>query len=238
MTTENPMQANESSFIQVSVREARMAVERILLTCELPKGYVAAVRECVLLSQSLGLGGFAAIGQAHATLARPDLSRMGAAEPAAGMTDFDGGGLHAWLVLPTAMDLAVAQARHDGRSELRVRNVGEPGELRVAEALAARHGCTAQVTDDAGATLVTVTNGPRPHGMAQWDPLLKHAMDHGWRFDRAHWRDIYALSNKALAPDSVLSRRHAGPVLVDAQGRVVGRTPIDDETDLRTLTNV
>ncbi|HSV84580.1 MAG TPA: hypothetical protein VLK85_35710 [Ramlibacter sp.] len=227
-----------ADFIHVSVREARMAVERILLTCELPKGYVPAVRECVLLSQSLGLGGFEALHQAHTLLARPDLARMQAAEGSKHEIEFDGGGLHAWIVLPTALDLAVANARRHGRCELRVRGVQCPEELHVAGALAKRHGAVAHVTEAGDAMVVSVINAARPRTAEQWDPLLRDAILHGWRFGRARWREVYALSNKALAPDSVVSRRHAGPVVVDAEGQLVGRVPVDDETDLRTLTNV
>jgi hypothetical protein len=176
--------------------------------------------------------------EAHATLGRPDLGRMRLEERSHHELDFDGGGLHAWLVLPTLLDLAVAAARRHGRSETRVRGVQRAAELQVAAALAVRHGAVAHVTSTEAGALITVTHAARPRTIEQWDPLLREAIQHGWRFERTRWREIYALSNKALAPDSVVSRRHAGPVVVDAEGRIVGRTPIDDETDLRTLTNV
>lgn len=230
--------ATSTEFIHVSVREARMAVERILLTCGIAKGYVPAVRDAVLLSQSLGLGGFERLRADRESLVNPALSAMKLHERRPDDLLFDGGGLHAWLVLPTACDLAVAAARRCGRAEMQLRHVVAPGELAVLAALAQRQGAQAQVQPVGDGASVRLSHAPRPRTIEDSDPWLMHAIRHGWPFGREAWREIYALSNKALAPDSVLSRRHAGPVLVDEQGRLVGRVPVDDETDLRTLTSV
>ncbi|HYF20733.1 MAG TPA: hypothetical protein VEA40_22900 [Ramlibacter sp.] len=133
-----------TELIHVSVREARMAVERILLTCRIAKGYVAAVRDGVLLSQALGLGGFERLREDRDAIAGSDLARMKSHRDG-GVTTVSGGGLHAWLVLPTACDLAVAAARRDGRAELRITDVRAPAELQVLAALARRYGARATV---------------------------------------------------------------------------------------------
>ncbi len=224
--------------IQVSVREARMAVERTLMTCGIAKGYVPAVRDCVLLSQSMGLAGFEGLLGQHAALSGADLTAIQLLDFDQDPMLLDGGGLHAWLVLPGAVDIGVAAARTRGSSTLRLVNVAHFAELQIAQALASRYATVAEVHPGQSETVIKLCNGPRPHGMAQWDPHLHQAIRHGYTFGRQRWREIYALSNKALAPDSVTSRRHAGPVLVDAAGQIVGRTPVDDETDLRTLTHV
>lgn len=49
------------------------------------------------------------------------------------------------------------------------------------------------------------------------------------------WWPLYKASLEALAPDSFESRRHAGTVRVEADGRIVGRVD-EDETDLAMLT--
>jgi hypothetical protein len=48
------------------------------------------------------------------------------------------------------------------------------------------------------------------------------------------WWPLYHASHEALAPDSFESRRHAGTIRVEADGRIVGRNE-EDETDLSLL---
>ena len=78
MTTDQ--QPVSDRAISMSVREARMYVGRILLTCGLPSGYAPAVTECVLTSQAAGCGGFAALLQCHAQLRMTEFSGIGVAE--------------------------------------------------------------------------------------------------------------------------------------------------------------
>jgi len=59
------------------------------------------------------------------------------------------------------------------------------------------------------------------------------ALRDGFAVSRALWRTLYDRSGEALTPDSIESRRHAGPVMVDAHGRVHGRD--DDDTDFELL---
>lgn len=215
--------------LHVSVREARMAVERTLLICGIPGGAVHGVRECILLSEALGLAGFRYLLEKHATLRWEAFSRIQLNACA-----LDGGGIHAWLVLPTLMDLAVADARREGSANYSVANVAAPQELKVAEALARRYGAVAAV---AGGKL-SVRNGSRPVTAAQWDPLLLAALRYGFDVEEGLWRALHSLSNGALAPDSVQSRRHAGPVVVRDDGSIQGRLPQDDDFDMSMLKKV
>jgi hypothetical protein len=215
--------------LHVSVREARMSVERTLLTCGVPGGAVHGVRECVLLSEALGLGGFEYLLRHHVTL-QWRLFRDVSFQDAT----LDGGGIHAWLVLPTLVDLAVAEARRGGRAVVTAANVAEPGELKIAEAMARRYGAVAEVS---GGRLC-VHNASRPVTMEQWDPLLLAAFRHGFDVEEDTWRALHSLSNRALAPDSVQSRRHAGPVVVNDDGSIQGRLPQDDDFDMSMLKKV
>lgn len=215
--------------LHVSVREARMSVERTLLTCGIPGGAVHGVRECVLLSEALGLGGFRHLLGGHGALRWDAFARV---EFRGFM--LDGGGIHAWLVLPTLVDLAVAQARREGETTIDVTNVAAGQELKVAEALARRYGA---VTAVAGGR-VSTRNAPRPVSMEQWDPLLLAAFRHGFDVEEDSWRALHSLSNGALAPDSVQSRRHAGPVVVNDDGSILGRLPQDDDFDMSMLKKV
>ena len=212
--------------LHVSVREARMSVERTLLICGIPGGAVHGVRECVLLSEALGLAGFRYLLQEHASLQWRAFERIEFKG-----TTLDGGGIHAWLLLPTLVDLAVAQARRDGTTSVAVANVLAPQELKVAEALVKRYGAAAEVT---GSTL-SVRNASRPVTAEQWDPFLLAAFRHGFDVEEGIWRALHSLSNSALAPDSIQSRRHAGPVVVRDDGSIEGRVPQDDDFDMSML---
>ena len=47
------------------------------------------------------------------------------------------------------------------------------------------------------------------------------------------WWRLYHVSNTALAADNPVSRRHAGHLIVQDDGSVIGRRDVDDDTDLR-----
>lgn len=213
----------------MKVREARLFVGRILLSCGLPPGVVHGVQECVLLSQSLGLGGFRLLLEKHAEL-------VWSAYTSVKVTGekVDGGGIHAWLLLPTLTDLAVDLARRNGSARISVTNVAAPRELQVACALAKRYGARGEISG----TLLTMTNASRPVSAEQWDPLLDAAMKRGYEVEESTLRGLHALSNRALAPDSVVSRRHAGPVVLADDGKLLGRLPSDDDFDMNMLKKV
>src|SRR6185295_3983903 len=109
-----------------------------------------------------------------------------------------------------------------------------PLELQIAAALAKRYGARGEVSG----TLVTMHNASLPRTAAQWDPLLDAAMRNGYDVEEGLWRAVHALSNGALAPDSPASRRHAGPVVLADDGRLLGRVPQDDDFDMNMLKKV
>lgn len=232
-----------SSMIQVSVREGRLVTDRLLLTLGIPSGYVIAVRECVLVSQSAGLGGFARLAADRTSLATPFVDTMKRSRDGSAIV-CEAGGSHAWIVLPTIVDLAVAAARKAGPSELHVRNVRASREMACVTHLAARHGVLAEATiantvdDHPGELRLAVRNTSRPRMFESRYPLLAHALVHGFEVDRELWRSLYDLSNGALVADSVQSRRHAGPVIVLDDGTVVGRPPADDDFDPAMLLSI
>lgn len=224
--------------IAMSVREARMYVGRILLTCGLPSGSVHAVTECVLASQSAGYGGFAALLRAYGELRMDGFARVHVTDVDPYTLDVDGGEVHAWILAPTLLDLAVDVTRRQGTATLRVRAVRAAGELLILSDLARRHGALVDVAFDAAAITITVTNGSPPRRAEQWDPLLLRALQRGYPVTESLWRDLHALSNGALARDSVVSRRHAGPLILLDDGTVVGRQPSDDDYDPDMLKSV
>jgi hypothetical protein len=67
------------------------------------------------------------------------------------------------------------------------------------------------------------------------DPLLRELQQDGVLIEAELWWRIYHLAQRALTPDSVVSRRHAGPLIVNDDGTVIGRKDNDDETDIGFL---
>ena len=214
---------NHSETMQLSVREVRMIVERILLAARLPQGFIPDVRDAIMYSHAMGLGGLSLFQQRFVAAAPLPHS------PATMEGDtLDGGDNHAWMVAPSALDFAVASHRNGGGA-LTVTNVRDVAELKLLEGFAGRYGASAQVTlknDDTGTVQVTGA-GSVP------DDILENVLAAGMPVPRALWQELYAFSHKALAKDSVVSRRHAGPVMVDAEGRVHGRD--DDDSDFAFL---
>ncbi len=215
------MSHNET--MQLSVREVRMIVERILLAARLPQGFIPDVRDAVMYSHAMGLGGLSLFQQQFVTAPSVLLSSM----KIDGDT-LDGGGNQAWIAAPSAIDFAIA-GHQNGGGMLTVRNVSDIAELRLLEGFAGRYGASAQITlKDEGTAIVHVSGDSDVR-----DSILENVLATGMPVPRALWQELYAFSHKALAKDSALSRRHAGPVMVDAEGRVHGRD--DDDSDFAFL---
>jgi len=218
-----------SEEVTLSVRETRMILERILLTTGLPDGFVPAVGNSILYSQAAKLGGLAAFEADVDALSKaklPTVSILG--EDPEGIY-VDANGNHAWLVSNDALDLVLARYRTGKSGDLEIRNALVPFELRVMEALAYRHGARVKVTVSAdGGTLQVLADG-----LSEPDAVMDEALRHGFPVPQWLWRSLYDRSGQALTPDSIESRRHAGPVMVDAEGRVHGRD--DDDTDFELL---
>lgn len=231
-----------STTMQVSVREARLVVERLLLTTGMPKGYISAVRECVLVSQVLGLRGFAGLSEDLPTLAAPFVDVLKYIGDGHSMS-FDGGGVHAWVAMPTILDLAIAASRRDGIREFTVSNMRSAGELSCVTHLAQRYGAAFDVKylpTESGSEVVVLSiyNTARARTFKARYPLLADALLHGFTTSRDLWHSLYERSSDALAPDSIQSRRHAGPVIVLDDGTIIGRPPADDDFDPAMLLSV
>lgn len=226
-------------ILHVAMRECRLVTERILLTLGLPQGCIAAIRESIVLSHAMKLGGFKRLHDTHATLAKIGYDAIRIVDTASGSLDIDGGDIHAWLIAQTTIDLAVDIARRHGSGTVRLLNVSAPEELAIIKGLATRYGAEATVEtaqqNGRAVTTVTARNAPRPRDLDHRDPYLAAAIRHHLTVEEPLWRALYQLSNTALAPDSVVSRRHAGPVILLDDGTIVGRLPADDDFDPKML---
>lgn len=210
--------------LRVMPREMRLMSERILSLTALPKGFALMIGDVVMLSQALGLGGFALLEQRLPLLRQADpraLTLEG--------DSLDAGGQQAWIVLASLIDHLGLQLAQGQPARITLRNLSDPAELAVAVPLGARVGLA--VTLDGLLARAT----PRA---TREDPVLHRLLHEGCQIEPALWWRIYDCAQTALTPDSVVSRRHAGPVIVTEDGRVIGRSDNDDDTDVGFLARV
>jgi hypothetical protein len=221
-------------MLRLMPREMRMMTERAFSLTGLPKGFFLMVQDVVMYSHKLGFGGFALLERRSPSLKGADPARVTIASEYEERLTLDGGNQHAWFVIPAIIDLLGELVHRHGRARLTVTNVADPEELRVAAALAARNGLAVAFTDGPQATFsaaAAITTGK----LEDDEPLLWDLLQNGLPVDAELWWRVYGLAQKALAPDSVVSRRHAGPVIVNDDGSIIGRKDSDDETDLSFL---
>lgn len=224
--------------LRISVRESRMMVERVLLQTRWPSGCIPAVRDAILTSQAMRLGGYSLLVNGFDALCAVPPGPLAARDTAPGEIEVDAGGRHAWLVAASLLELGVDAAHGaNGRARISVRDVRAAPELAVTEALAYRYGASARVACDGPNATLEVTlreNARSDPSFADWDPLLWRFVQEGLEMPAALWWAVYDRALDALAPDTVESRRHAGPIILAADGSVIGRTP-DDDTDFTLL---
>jgi hypothetical protein len=226
---------NEPQTLRAMPREMRMMSERILSMTGLPKGVFLALQDVPMYSQKLGLGGFALLEKRFDDLgeARPEKTCVTAEE--AGWLRLDGKGQHAWLVLPVAIDLLGELVARFGNAEMVVAHSLDPEEFELAEAFAQRNGLSVTVTLIGQEVSLKASPRPLSGDVRRDDPLLWLLLTEGQPIRADLWWRIYHLAKKALAADSVISRRHAGPMIVNQDGSVIGRKDNDDETDVSLL---
>jgi hypothetical protein len=233
-------------------REIRLVVERLLLLTRLPFGFIPAARDAVFYSAISGLGGLPLLLERLEALKHADPLALRVAETGPGRFEVEAGGQHAWVALPSLLDLAAEGVAAHGSAVVTVTGVQDAEELLAAAGLGRRQGIlafgaigqariAAPCADGAaghlrdGSAAATLFAAPAP-GAA--DPLLGRALREGLAVPAELWWRAHHLSNTALAQDTVESRRHAGPVIVLPDGTVVGRRDNDDDTDFSLLTSV
>ncbi|WP_374631913.1 hypothetical protein [Ferrovibrio sp.] len=221
--------------VLLSVRETRLMVERIMLLTGLPPGAVSAAREMVIAAEGLGLNGLVHLRDNFDSLRGMQPTRLKLLSD----DELDAQNEHAWSVGPAVLDIAVAQAFETGKpASLLLRNVRHGEFLAALVPLALRQQADVTVAAEGNAYRITAADKRGQIAAADsvgTDAFLAGMLKRGFPTERALWADIYELSNRSLTPDSVVSRRHAGPIILDDQGRIIGRTD-DDETDFSLLT--
>lgn len=250
------MPTTQEDTVTLLPREIRLVVERILLLTPLPHGFIPAVRDVVLYSAVAGRGGMPLLLERLDLLKRADPRALRVAEPEPGRFEVACGGQHAWVALPSLLDLAAEAVALHGSALVTATDVEDPEELLVAAALGRRQGMLAFGVVGAAQLAAPCADGDAPGyprcarasatlfaapmrervGRGDVDPLMARALREGLAVPADLWWRAHHLSNTALAPDTVESRRHAGPVIVLPDGTVIGRKDNDDDTDVSLLT--
>lgn len=215
--------------LRLTLREIRLIVERLVQAAGVAPGLLFAARDAAVVSAVLPVAGFANLSTEIAVLAASTAKPARLSEGEDGVLQVDVAGQHPWLVAEALLDLAVEQFRLSGRGEILARGAVSPREFGVIAGLAEKHGLAASCSATADGMLLQIR--PRP---AQAISLLDRIRHQGCIVEAGLWWPLYHASHAALAPDSFESRRHAGTIRVEADGRITGRND-EDETDLAML---
>lgn len=219
-----------STILRVMPREMRLMSERILSLSSLPKGFFLTVGDFPMYSQKLGLGGFRLFEERAESFKAADPSHLRIIdEDSDGKIVLDAAGEHAWFVLPSALDLLGEITASTEEGQVTVNNVRDPQELAIAADYGPRIGLTVTVN---GNVLKA-----RKAEAAVVDETLRALLEEGAEIDAGLWWSVYHHAKQALATDSLVSRRHAGAVIVNEDGTVIGRKDNDDETDVNFLSS-
>jgi len=243
-----------SGEILVSVREARLVVERFLSVAGIPMGAVAPIRDVVVDAEILGLGALAHLDREFGEIAAFHPVRWSV--EGGGIVSVDGAGISALLVAPDILDLAVATAYRTEAAVVEVRGVSHPRFLAALTASAYLHGVQLGVhlacgevwvsrgrrleplvhpgsdveCQDGGVTRLVCAALPVTNGNGDEDrrgariesAALLRALRDGFQVDAELWWSLWDRANRALSPDSVLSRTHAGASVYDDSGQLLG----------------
>lgn len=223
---------NAAKTLRIMPREMRMMAERILSLTNLPKGIFLTMPDHVMFSQGLGLGGFAMLEEAFDELRTADPRALAIeSEEGAGLV-LDCDSQHGWIAAAPVVDLMGELVAAHGSAIVTCVEANHPEELAIVVPLARRAGLDVALN---GPATFSATRLDRTGRIADDEPLLWSLLNDGTPIPAELWWRIYEMAKKALAPDTVVSRRHAGPMIVNDDGTVIGRKDNDDETDISFL---
>lgn len=223
------IQPDDTRPLRLMPREMRMMSERIFSLSAMPRGFALTLTDVPMLSQHLGLGGFALLQADMAVILGGDPTAVKVAAENGAALVLDLARQPAWVALHAICDLAAELTATHGEARITVANATHPAELAVAVPLASRVGLALSLTPTADGARITATPAPAA------DRVLAGVNQTGLLLDPGLWWQIYETARSALAPDTALSRRHAGVQIVNEDGTVIGRTDNDDDADVSFL---
>ncbi len=219
---------NVPDFV-VSLREARIVIDRLLQWKGFPAGRRPALTEAGLYSASLGLSGFELLLDNIDSL-KIGIERRSAIYDDATDLCLDAQGKHTWAVAEEVSDLLTEMDRRQGEGCVTVMNLAAPEELAVVGPLIQKHGLDVNIETSRSGTAVArlvVPSAPR-------ESEILRICHHGIPTDRELWFELFDTSNAAQAPDTKLSRMHTGPVVLAEDGTLVGSENSEEDHDMDT----
>lgn len=136
--------------MRVSVREAKVVTERLLMLTGLHLGLVPGVRDFLLAAETVGAGAFRFLRDELSTVTDIGVPRLHLARERPGLLEVDGGNHYAPFIGPLLLNLVVLRVRQLGTAGVLIRNVRRPDLLQGLVPLANRRGllCTVIVPGD------------------------------------------------------------------------------------------
>jgi hypothetical protein len=211
-------------LITISLRECLLVSGRVLRTTGLSRGACYAVRDAVVAAEAAGLSGLRALRDGWDAIratagVRPDVT----VPPGTGPVTVVGNGMHALVIAPDLLDLAVARAHRAGLVRLEVFEVVVPELLAVLPYLAAEHGIAMSVDIGRRIDGPAVRITAQPAGVGAVLPSYGNGIvHHGTDVEPALWWELFHQGNALLTPDTAISRRHAGRSVFDENGELLG----------------
>lgn len=215
-------------MLTITLREARLILERLVQAAGAPPGMLMATRDAAVAAALSGPDGFEKMPGWIEALVASAPRPLDVLDSDAVLT-VDCGGQHAFYCAEALLALAIDADRRGGGSVLAT-GIGALDALAGLPVLAERYGMSAALAPVNGGIAIVLQ--PRP---AAEPTVLDRIRLDGWPVHAPLWWQLYDRALDALAPDSFESRRHAGTVRVEADGRLIGRND-EDETDLSMLT--
>lgn len=228
----SPLQDTDTTPLRLMPREMRMMSERIFSLAQMPRGFALTLSDVPMYSQYLGLGGFALLRDDHNAFMAADPTALAVTDDSATSVTLDLKGQPAWVGLHAILDLAAELAAALGaqaQAKITVLNARHPQELAIAAALAGRIGLQLDYSPHGDGAVFSAQPAPVQ------DPIMAILNHEGTPLAPALWWEIYETARSALAPDTAVSRRHAGVQIVNPDGSVIGRGDNDDDADVDFL---
>ncbi|GAA1789253.1 hypothetical protein HC028_14795 [Planosporangium flavigriseum] len=203
------------SILNISLREARVTVGRTLWLTGIPLGAAPSARETVIACEAVGLAGFRRLRDDFDLLTESVGRRLALRSDGADVV-VDGTGVHAFFAVPGLLDVAALTVARHAHARVRVDGVTRPDLLAVLPHLA-QDGLRVDVQFLSPESVEIVAE----RGAADASPVDAVATQ-GMPVDADLYWELYRLSDRALTPDSPLSRNHTGRSVFNENGEVIG----------------
>lgn len=216
------------SILNLSLREARVTVGRALWLTGIDLGAAPSARETVIACEAVGLQGFRRLLDDFDLLTETAGRRVTVRADGADVI-VDGAGVHAFFATRGLLDVAALTVARHGSARVRVDGVTRPELLAVLPHVA-NDGLRldVRVLSPESSEIVAA----RGAAAASATSPVEAVATRGMQVDAELYWELYHLSERALTPDSPVSRNHTGRSVFNEKGEVIGEMGEDWHGDL------